>query len=99
MKQNKYRKLFTYALLAFLIIIFLMTIYAFIFKGFEAGMSMFAYNVFLSIIVYFFLMWQRRMEEKAASLSGDSDVEGEIKDDHVIDEDVKDSQLRDDEKL
>lgn len=97
MKQNRFRKLFTYALLAFLIIIFLMTIYAFIFKGFEAGMSMFAYNVFLSIIVYFFLMWQRRMEEKASSLSGDSDIDV-AKDSQSMDVVGKNSQTMEDEK-
>lgn len=80
MDHKKIRRVFAYALLAFLLILYVAMVVTFITKGFEAGLGLFAYNVFFTIIVYFFLMWQRRMEERARQLSGESTQEDEESD-------------------
>ncbi len=69
MDKNKVRKIFVYLLLAFLIFLYVYTLLVFVFGSFEAGLSLFAYNVVFSVIVYFLLQWQRRLGKTAAKMS------------------------------
>ena len=65
MNKSKIRQIIAYALLLFLAIMFIATIIAFIFYGFEAGIAMFAYNAVFSVLIFFFLTWQKRSQAKS----------------------------------
>ena len=71
MNKQKARKIFVYVLLGFLIFLYIFTLLVFVFGSFEAGLSLLAYNAFMSVIVYFLLQWQRRMEDTAKKISGE----------------------------
>ncbi len=61
MNKQKLRKGFIYLLLAFLVILYVITFGAFIFGQFERALHLFAYTTFFSIITYFLIILQRRM--------------------------------------
>jgi c-di-AMP phosphodiesterase-like protein len=60
MNKQKLRKGFIYLLLAFLIVLYLLSFGAFFFGQFERALHLFAYTTFFSIITYFLIILQRR---------------------------------------
>jgi len=69
MDKHKARRIFAYVLLVFLILLYIGDMLVFLFGSFTSGLYLMAYNVFLTVIVYFLLQWQKRMEDAAKTLS------------------------------
>lgn len=65
MDKNKARKIFVYIMLAFVIFLYLFTIVVFLFGDPETGVVVFAYSTFITVIVYFLIHWQRRIQLSA----------------------------------
>lgn len=52
-------------MLAFVIFLYLLTIVVFIFSDLETGIVVFAYSTFVTVIVYFLIHWQKRIQDSA----------------------------------
>ena len=65
MDKNKIRKVSIYILLAFVVFLYLFTIVVFLFGDAETGIVVFAYSTLITVIVYFLIHWQRRIQENA----------------------------------
>ena len=65
MDKNKIRKIFIYILLAFVIFLYIFSIAVFLFADVESGVVVFAYSTLITVIVYFLIHWQRRIQQNA----------------------------------
>jgi len=52
-------------MLVFVIFLYFFTIIAFLFSGPETGIIVFAYSTFVTVIIYFLIHWQRRIQQNA----------------------------------
>jgi c-di-AMP phosphodiesterase-like protein len=62
MNKQKARKLFVYLLLAFVLFLYVFSIIVFLFGDPATAIYVFAYSTFFTIIVYFLIILQRRVE-------------------------------------
>jgi len=65
MNKHKIRKVFVRILLAFVIFLYIFSIIVFIFGSPQAGIYVFAYSTFFTVIVYFLNLFQKRLENYA----------------------------------
>ena len=52
-------------MLAFVVFLYLFTIAVFLFGDPETGVVVFAYSTFITVLVYFLIHWQHRIQQNA----------------------------------
>jgi len=63
MNKKKIRKILVYCLLAFVLFLYIFTIFVFLFGEKEAALAVFAYSSFFTVVVYFLAIYQKRLSE------------------------------------